>query len=84
MSSSAHQIIDGDGHVMEDIASIWKYMPQEYAGRSFSDMRGRSPFPPIDHLHTAASKATSSPFPSPSTSSQQAVYLLVRLSARGQ
>src|ERR1051326_735071 len=51
--SSGHKIIDGDGHVMEDIATIWKYMPQEYVGKSFSDMRGRSPFPPIDHLHTA-------------------------------
>lgn len=51
--TSVHQIIDGDGHVMEDIATIWKYMPGEYVGRSFSDIRGRSPFPPIDHLHTA-------------------------------
>ena len=47
------QIIDGDGHVMEDIAAIWKYMPEEYVGRSFSDIRGKSPFPPIDHLHSA-------------------------------
>src|SRR5947207_14688238 len=38
---------------MEDIASIWKYMPEQYVGKSFSDMRGRSPFPPIDHLHSA-------------------------------
>ena len=54
MSTSArHQIIDGDGHVVEDISTIWKYMPQEYVGRSFSDARGRSPFPPIDHLHSA-------------------------------
>src|SRR5919205_373812 len=48
-----NKIIDGDGHVMEDIATIWKYMPGDYVGRSFSDARGRSPFPPIDHLHTA-------------------------------
>ena len=54
MSTAArHQIIDGDGHVVEDISTIWKYMPQEYVGRSFSDARGRSPFPPIDHLHSA-------------------------------
>src|SRR5213594_404741 len=52
-TATQHKIIDGDGHVMEDIASIWKYMPEEYVGKSFSDMRGRSPFPPIDHLHTA-------------------------------
>src|ERR671935_60439 len=25
--SSEKKIIDGDGHVMEDIATIWKYMP---------------------------------------------------------
>ncbi|HWP60022.1 MAG TPA: amidohydrolase family protein [Candidatus Acidoferrales bacterium] len=50
---AAKQVIDGDGHVMEDIAAIWKYMPEEYVGRSFSDIRGKSPFPPIDHLHSA-------------------------------
>ena len=48
-----HKIIDGDGHVVEDIASIVKYMPEEYVGRSFSEARGKNPFPPIDHLHTA-------------------------------
>ena len=47
------KIIDGDGHVVEDIATIWKYMPDDYVGKSFSDARGRSPFPPIDHLHNA-------------------------------
>jgi len=52
-TATQHKIIDGDGHVMEDIASIWKYMPEQYVGKSFSDMRGRSPFPPIDHLHSA-------------------------------
>ena len=52
-SSSSQRIIDGDGHVMEDVAAIWEHMPQEYVGRSFSDIRGKSPFPPIDHLHSA-------------------------------
>jgi len=52
-SPNGQPIIDGDGHVMEDIPSIWKYMPEEYVGKSFSDIRGRSPFPPIDHLHSA-------------------------------
>ena len=47
------KIIDGDGHVVEDIATIWKYMPEQYVGRSFSDARSKSPFPPIDHMHTA-------------------------------
>ena len=53
MTAIKPKIIDGDGHVMEDIASIWKYMPEQYVGKSFSDIRGRSPFPPIDHLHNA-------------------------------
>ena len=48
-----YKIIDGDGHVVEDIASIWKYMPANYVGKSFSEARGKSPFPPIDHLHSA-------------------------------
>ena len=39
--------------MVEDIASIVKYMPEEYVGRSFSEARGKNPFPPIDHLHTA-------------------------------
>lgn len=52
-SPNGEKIIDGDGHVMEDIPSILKYMPEEYVGRSFSDIRGKNPFPPIDHLHSA-------------------------------
>ena len=52
-SSNNRRIIDGDGHVMEDVAAVWEHMPREYVGRSFSDMRGKSPFPPIDHLHSA-------------------------------
>jgi len=51
--STEQKIIDGDGHVVEDIASITKYMPQEYVARSFSEARGKNPFPPIDHLHSA-------------------------------
>ncbi|HXF74593.1 MAG TPA: amidohydrolase family protein [Methylomirabilota bacterium] len=52
-AGSQHPIIDGDGHVVEDIATIVKYMPEEYTGRSFSEARGKNPFPPIDHLHSA-------------------------------
>ena len=53
--TSAHpqRIIDGDGHVVEDIPAILGHMPREYVGRSFSEARGKSPFPPIDHLHSA-------------------------------
>ena len=39
--------------MVEDIASIVKYMPEEYIARSFSEARGKNPFPPIDHLHSA-------------------------------
>src|SRR5262245_13723299 len=54
MSTGTEQkIIDGDGHVVEDIASILKYMPEDYIGKSFSDARGKNPFPPIDHLHSS-------------------------------
>lgn len=52
-AQSLEHIIDGDGHLVEDIPAIVGYMPPEYIGRSFSDARGRSPFPPIDHLHSA-------------------------------
>lgn len=45
------RIIDGDGHVVEDIASVLTYMPEEFTGKSFGV--GRSPFPPLDHLHAA-------------------------------
>ena len=38
-TATQHKIIDGDGHVMEDIATIWKYMPEQYVGKSFSDAR---------------------------------------------
>lgn len=46
MTTFQHKIIDGDGHVVEDIASIVKYMPEEYVGRSFSEARGKILFRP--------------------------------------
>ena len=62
-----HKIIDGDGHVVEDIATIWKYMPEPYVGRSFSDMRGRSPLgnPSLayDTFHLAAQSIISTSVP---------------------
>jgi len=39
------RIIDGDGHVMEDLAAIQRLLPKEMRG-----MRGV--FPPLDHFHT--------------------------------
>src|SRR5688500_14712925 len=52
--SAAHQnmIIDRDGHVVEDIATIWKTLANEHFGRSLSDPRDASPLPPIDHQHS--------------------------------
>jgi len=43
------RVIDGDGHVMEDIAALVSYLPPEYT----SARNGRTPFPPLDHLHAA-------------------------------
>ena len=52
-SIDLERIIDGDGHIMEDIDAIVAYMPEEYKGKSFGDRGARNPFPPIDHLHSA-------------------------------
>ena len=52
-STHPRRIIDGDGHVVEDIMAIIDNMPPEYIGKSFSEARAKSPFPPIDHLHSA-------------------------------
>jgi len=53
MKSGSHQIvIDGDGHVVEDLQAIIKRMPlpyrNKYGTHTFFD-----PFPPLDHLHSA-------------------------------
>jgi hypothetical protein len=45
-SMNEHKIIDGDGHVVEDIASIVKYMPEEYVGRSFRKRAAKILFRP--------------------------------------
>ena len=54
-TGNLERIIDGDGHIMEDIPGIISYIPEEYRGKSFAgEERGvRSPFPPIDHLHSS-------------------------------
>lgn len=53
-TANLERIIDGDGHIMEDIAGIVSYMPEEFRGKSFGEARAeRNPFPPIDHLHSA-------------------------------
>lgn len=47
-TENLERVIDGDGHVMEDLAAIGDRMPPEY-----KSARGRDPFPPLDHLHGA-------------------------------
>ncbi|MFQ5684278.1 MAG: amidohydrolase family protein [Candidatus Binatia bacterium] len=42
-------IVDGDGHVFEDLSAIMKLMPPPYRQK----YRLSDPFPPLDHLHSA-------------------------------
>ena len=42
-------IIDGDGHIQEDLEAIVGHMSSPYRDRAGG--RGRDPFPPLDHLH---------------------------------
>ena len=49
-TQNLERIIDGDGHVMEDLAGIVKFLPDPYwDGKSPI----RDPFPPSDHLHSS-------------------------------
>ena len=48
-TKSLDRVIDADGHVMEDIPALVSYLPPEYT----SARNGRTPFPPLDHLHAA-------------------------------
>ena len=43
-------IIDGDGHLFEDLEGIWDRMPPGYRERKFPMSRL---FPPLDHLHSS-------------------------------
>jgi predicted TIM-barrel fold metal-dependent hydrolase len=48
-SANLERLIDGDGHVMEDIEGIISHLPEPYrAGGSIRD-----PFPASDHLHSS-------------------------------
>ena len=50
MAWNRMEIIDGDGHVMEDWEALLEYMPAAYHDR----FRGKGRlFPPLDHLHSA-------------------------------
>ena len=46
------RIIDGDGHVNEDIPEIIKHLPEPYLGMARRSVGSLGLFPPLDHLHT--------------------------------
>ncbi len=48
------KIIDGDGHVLEDVEGIAKHLPFAYGSRSV--------FPPLDHLHSQGSRSAPGSF----------------------
>jgi hypothetical protein len=50
-------IVDGDGHLVEDLEAIALRMPPEFMGRAAGSSLARL-FPPIDHLHAASPVAT--------------------------
>ena len=47
--ANKYQIIDGDGHVVEDMEAITSRFPKAVQ----EQMRWSNPFPPLDHLHSA-------------------------------
>ena len=49
------RIIDGDGHIIEDLEAIYHYLPAHYRGY----MSPNTMFPPLDHLHSG--RATTTP-----------------------
>ncbi len=50
MATNSTRIMDGDGHVVEDMDAISSLMPQRY--REKYGARLFDPFPPLDHLHS--------------------------------
>src|SRR5712692_11970243 len=50
MATNSAMILDGDGHVVEDLDKISSLMPQRY--REKYGQRQFDPFPPLDHLHS--------------------------------
>lgn len=51
MARKGIQVVDGDGHVMEDWDSLLEFMPAPYKK---SGRFGGRLFPPLDHLHSAS------------------------------
>lgn len=49
-TQNLERLIDGDGHVMEDLAGIVRYLPEPYWDGKSSF---RDPFPASDHLHSS-------------------------------
>lgn len=47
-----YHIVDGDGHIFEDIPAIVRRMPR--AMQEVPQVRLGGPFPPLDHLHLAS------------------------------
>ncbi|HVB04764.1 MAG TPA: amidohydrolase family protein [Acidimicrobiales bacterium] len=47
----ATKVIDGDGHVQEDLAAIATHLPSPY--REIISRRPEGLFPPLDHFHSA-------------------------------
>jgi predicted TIM-barrel fold metal-dependent hydrolase len=45
------QLIDGDGHVIEDIEAIKRYLPDEW--RTNTTTRTQGVFPRLDHMHNS-------------------------------
>ena len=45
-------IVDGDGHVVEDLDAIASLMPERYR-KKIGTNRVFDPFPPLDHLHSS-------------------------------
>jgi uncharacterized protein len=50
MATNGQLIIDGDGHVVEDMNAISSLMPERYKKKY--GQRLFDPFPPLDHLHS--------------------------------
>lgn len=58
-----YKIIDGDGHVFEDIPAIVSRMPK--AMQNIPQVRMSGPFPPLDHLHLASYNSPDGSFQDP-------------------
>ncbi len=52
----ATRVVDGDGHIIEDMEAIAAYLPPAY--RDTVGKRGDQLFPPLDHLHAGRAVET--------------------------